>query len=57
MFIRETQRIEYYQKRIALLDRIQFATSFEEMMPFLKEYLNLETLQLSSADSTSTASS
>lgn len=53
--IKEIQIIEYYQKRIALLDRIQFSASFEEMMPFLKEYLNLGGLQLSAAwTSTST---
>ncbi len=46
-FVRATQRVEYYQKRVHLLDRIHFAQSFEEMMPFLKEYLGAEKLQLS----------
>ena len=45
--MRATQRVEYYQKRVHLLDRIHFAQSFEEMMPFLKEYLGAEKLQLS----------
>lgn len=50
------QRREYYQKRIALLDRIHFAASFEELMPFLKEYLGVERLRVSVPTTTTAVS-